>query len=74
MKTAIYIRVSTQEQAKEGYSIPHQKEKLFKYCQAMNWQVVEIYADEGISGSTIEKDLQQSKCYRMQKKDYLRIY
>lgn len=55
MKTAIYIRVSTQEQAKEGYSIPHQKEKLFKYCQAMNWQVVEIYADEGISGSTIEK-------------------
>ena len=55
MKTAIYIRVSTQEQAKEGYSIPHQKEKLFKYCQAMNWEIIEIYADEGISGSTIEK-------------------
>lgn len=55
MKTALYIRVSTQEQAKEGYSIPHQKERLFRYCEAMNWEVTEIYADEGISGSTIEK-------------------
>lgn len=55
MKTAIYIRVSTQEQAKEGYSIPHQKERLFRYCEAMNWEITEIYADEGISGSTIEK-------------------
>lgn len=55
MKTALYIRVSTQEQAKEGYSIPHQKERLFRYCEAMNWEIIEIYADEGISGSTIEK-------------------
>lgn len=55
MKTVLYIRVSTKEQAKEGFSIPFQKEKLCKYCEMMNWDIVDIYSDEGISGSTIEK-------------------
>lgn len=55
MRTALYVRVSTQEQAKEGYSLPAQRRKLLAYCEAKEWKVVEIYADEGISGSTIEK-------------------
>ena len=38
-RVAIYIRVSTQEQADEGYSIPEQTERLKKYCEAMKWTI-----------------------------------
>ena len=50
MRVVIYVRVSTQEQAKEGYSIGEQIERLNKYCEAMGWTVVETYIDPGYSG------------------------
>ncbi len=53
MNTAIYMRVSTEEQAKEGYSLAAQKRKLLAYCDAKDWTVTAIYCDEGISGSSI---------------------
>ncbi len=57
---AIYIRVSTQEQAKEGYSIGEQKERLEKYCEAHDWIVYKVYTDPGFSGgSTDRPGLQQ---------------
>jgi DNA invertase Pin-like site-specific DNA recombinase len=49
MTVAIYIRVSTQEQAKEGYSIPAQKERLIAYCVAQGWTNYKFYIDEGVS-------------------------
>jgi len=54
-RVAIYIRVSTQEQADEGYSIPEQTERLKKYCEAMKWTVVQIYTDGGFTGSNINR-------------------
>jgi DNA invertase Pin-like site-specific DNA recombinase len=55
-KTAIgYVRVSTQEQATEGVSLDAQREKLRAYCKANNIRLVDIVADEGISGSTLER-------------------
>lgn len=57
---AIYIRVSTQEQAKEGYSIGEQKERLEKYSEAHDWIVYKVYTDPGFSGgSTDRPGLQQ---------------
>lgn len=57
---AIYIRVSTQEQAKEGYSIGEQKERLEKYTEAHDWIIYKIYTDPGFSGgSTNRPGLQQ---------------
>lgn len=50
VRVVIYVRVSTQEQAKEGYSITEQIERLKKYCEAMGWIIVEIYIDPGFSG------------------------
>lgn len=50
MKVALYIRVSTQEQAKEGYSIGEQEERLKNYCKAMLWDIYKIYRDPGYSG------------------------
>ena len=38
-RAAIYIRVSTQEQAQEGYSVGEQKERLIAYCKAQGWLI-----------------------------------
>lgn len=54
-KVGIYVRVSTGPQAKEGYSIPEQKERLTAYCKARDWQIVKVYVDAGYTGSNIER-------------------
>lgn len=50
-----YIRVSTQEQAHEGVSIDAQRDKLRSYCKTMDIKLVQVFADEGISGGTMER-------------------
>lgn len=54
-KVAIYIRVSTTEQEKEGYSIPAQKEKMIAYCKAKDWLVQDMYVDGGYTGSNTDR-------------------
>ena len=54
-RVALYIRVSTQEQAQEGYSVSEQKERLIAYCKAHDWLVSEIYIDPGYSGSNLNR-------------------
>ena len=53
IRVAIYLRVSTDEQAKEGYCLVYQEEKLRAFVQSQNYQLSEeyIYKDEGFSGS-----------------------
>ena len=53
MKTAIYCRVSTEEQATEGFSIHAQKDKLTKYAESNDWDIVDYYIDDGISGKNL---------------------
>lgn len=48
-RVGIYIRVSTEEQAKEGYSIPAQIKRLNAFCESQDWTVVDRYIDDGIS-------------------------
>lgn len=55
VRVGCYIRVSTQEQAKEGYSIGAQTEKLKNYCVARGWIASEIYTDPGYSGAKMER-------------------
>ena len=50
-----YVRVSTQEQAKEGYSIDEQIERLTAFCKAKGWTIVKIYTDAGFSGGSTER-------------------
>lgn len=50
MRVGLYLRVSTVEQAKEGYSIGEQEERLKDYCKAMRWSIYKIYVDPGYSG------------------------
>ncbi len=54
-RTAIYIRVSTQEQAIEGYSIQAQTERLQAYCKAKGWGIFHTYTDAGFSGSNMQR-------------------
>ncbi len=54
-KAAIYIRVSTDYQAEEGYSIEAQKEQLSAYCVSKGIKNYEYYIDGGWSGSNIER-------------------
>ena len=45
MKTGIYVRVSTEEQAQEGFSIRGQTEKLKAYALIKEWEIYDIYAE-----------------------------
>lgn len=49
-KAVLYIRVSTEEQSREGVSIAAQRERLLTYCRDKHLEVVEIIIDEGVSG------------------------
>ena len=53
METGLYLRVSTEEQVQEGYSIRGQEQKLKNYANIKDWSIYKIYADEGISGKNI---------------------
>ena len=48
----IYMRVSTEDQAREGFSLPVQKERLEAYCKFNGYKIVEYYTDAGISAKT----------------------
>ncbi|HEL0066110.1 TPA: recombinase family protein [Streptococcus equi subsp. zooepidemicus] len=54
-KVAIYVRVSTTNQAEEGYSIQGQLDSLTKYCEAMGWIIYQEYTDAGFSGGKIDR-------------------
>lgn len=53
-RVAIYIRVSTLDQAREGYSLEAQEKTLRKWCDDRKYIVFGLYADRGISGKDIE--------------------
>ncbi|GGJ76220.1 site-specific DNA recombinase [Anoxybacillus voinovskiensis] len=55
MKVAIYVRVSTDEQAKEGFSIPAQRERLRAFCASQGWEIVQEYIEEGWSAKDLER-------------------
>ena len=47
IRAALYIRVSTEEQARHGYSLDAQKDALAKYALENNMIIVDYYTDEG---------------------------
>ncbi len=54
-KAVGYIRVSTLEQAKDGYSIQAQKEKIKAYAFAKGIDLTQLYVDDGYSGSNLNR-------------------
>jgi site-specific DNA recombinase len=55
MNVAIYVRVSSNEQAKEGFSIPAQRERLKAFVLSQGWGNYEEYIEEGVSAKDINR-------------------
>lgn len=54
-KVAIYSRVSTEEQAREGLSVDAQIDKCKSFCEARDWQVFKVYKDAGYSAGSLNR-------------------
>lgn len=59
IRAALYIRVSTEEQAEHGVSIAAQRERLMAYCRVQGWDVAEVYIDDGYSGKDLDRPAMQ---------------
>jgi len=73
---AIYVRVSTEEQAKEGLSIDAQIDKCKSFCKARDWTVFKIYKDAGYSAGSLNRPALEllSRDAQEQKFDIILVY
>lgn len=74
MKVAIYCRVSTLEQANEGYSIGEQERKLKAFCDVNDWKKYEVFIDAGISGGTMNRPALNKMMDNISKFDLVLVY
>ncbi|MFR3183352.1 MAG: recombinase family protein [Clostridia bacterium] len=51
-KCGLYMRVSTEDQVREGFSLPEQKERLESFCKFKGYEIIDYYEDAGISAKT----------------------
>lgn len=73
-RVAIYTRVSTQEQAKEGYSIAAQRDKLLAFSKAKDWIVNDIYVDDGYTGTNLERPALKRLLNALENTDVILVY
>ena len=71
-----YIRVSTDDQAKEGVSLDNQKLKIEAYCQLKDLHLSEIIEDAGISAKNLKRPGVQKvlRLARQKKVDAVVVY
>ena len=53
----LYIRVSTEEQAREGFSLPEQEKRLRTMCEFKGYEVYNVYEERGIALKKVIIDL-----------------
>lgn len=58
---AIYKRVSTDDQAREGHSLEEQEKIIRSYCETYGYKIYKVYSDEGFSGKETTKRKQFNK-------------
>ena len=67
----LYIRVSTEDQAREGFSLPEQEKRLRAMCEYKCYEIYKVYKDAGISAKTgnyrpafeeLKEDIKKKKC------------
>jgi len=73
LRIAVYTRVSTEEQAKEGFSLHAQIEKLRSYCKARDWIIAAEYIDDGYSGRKTKRPAYTKMIEEMDKWDALLV-
>ena len=55
----IYIRVSTFDQAREGFSLGEQEERLKEFCKFKRYNIYKVYQDAGISAKNDKRPAYQ---------------
>jgi len=70
IKVAIYIRVSTEDQAREGHSLDEQECRLRKLADYKNYEVYKVYMDAGISAKDTNRPEFQAMMRDMRKKKF----
>ncbi len=68
VRVALYMRVSTQEQADEGLSLPAQERALREYAQKHGYEIVAVYTDDGVSARTANRPAFQEMVKAAKKK------
>jgi len=63
MRRGVYVRVSTDDQRDNGYSIDSQLRMIKEYCEKNEYDIVDVYNDAGHSG----KDLMRPEMQRLLK-------
>ncbi len=71
---AIYTRVSTEEQANEGFSLESQLERLRAYCKAREWNITKEYVDPGYSGRNTRRPQYQQMMQDIDKWDAILVF
>ncbi len=69
----LYTRVSTEDQAKEGFSLDAQMERLRSYCQAREWRIYKEFVDDGYSGRDTKRPAYQGLMSEMGRWDVLLV-
>lgn len=70
MKARIYIRVSTVEQAKEGFSLAAQEERCLQYIRSQGWTHDETYKDDGYSAKDLNRPAMQRLIQDVKEKQF----
>jgi DNA invertase Pin-like site-specific DNA recombinase len=73
IRAAIYTRVSTEDQAKEGFSLDAQLDKLRSYCKARDWFIGGEYIDDGYSGRNTKRPAYTKMLQDLDKWDILLV-
>jgi len=73
LRAAIYTRVSTEDQAKEGFSLDAQLDKLRSYCKARDWIIADEYVDDGYSGRNVKRPAYNKMMDEMNRWDLLLV-
>lgn len=70
LRAACYIRVSTEEQAREGVSLAVQEERLRAFVIAKGWDLVELFRDEGESAKNLNRPAIQQLLSRLRSRQF----
>jgi len=55
MKVIGYTRVSTREQAKDGWTLAQQRKDIRHYCEQRGWELIDVIEDAGYSGTNDDR-------------------
>lgn len=72
-RVALYTRVSTDDQAKMGFSLPAQQKRLLAYCRSQGWSVAGEYTDDGYTGRDTKRPAYQRMMEERERWDALLV-